>query len=73
MLSTTRHPAAQSQRQPVLLARGVQQIASAQLQEPAARCGWYESSYELNQGLEISEALDEPSLSLWFPAAAQLH
>ncbi len=73
MLSTARHPAAQSQRRPVLLARGVQQIASAQLQEPAARCGWYESSYELNQGLEISEAPVEMSLALWFPAAAQLH
>lgn len=73
MLSIARHPAAQSQRQPVLLARGVQQIASAQLQEPAARCGWYESSYELNQGLEISEAPVEMSLALWFPTAAQMH
>lgn len=48
--------------------------SSIPAQDKAAGCGWYESSYELNRGLEISEALDEPALGLWFPqATARLH
>ncbi|MFN5048384.1 hypothetical protein [Roseateles sp.] len=49
--------------------------SSIPAQDKAEGCGWYESSYELNRGLEISEALDEPALGLWFPqaTAARLH
>ncbi|QPF71596.1 hypothetical protein G8A07_00755 [Roseateles sp. DAIF2] len=52
-------------------------IAAAQLltgNEPACRCGWFESSYELRQGLEIviELTLDETELALWFPAPATL-
>jgi hypothetical protein len=30
-----------------------------------AGCGWFESSYELNQGLEVTELLDASLFQLW--------
>jgi len=30
-----------------------------------AGCGWFESSYELNQGLEVTEGLDASLFQLW--------
>ncbi len=51
-------------------------IAVATAAEPAAvpaetarSCGWYDSSFELTQGLEISEGLDETVWALWAQAA----
>lgn len=33
-------------------------------------CGWYDSSHELRQGLQIREGGDEVVLALWFRATA---
>ncbi len=35
-----------------------------------AGCGWFESSYELNQGLELTEGLDAGLFQLWSRAQA---
>jgi hypothetical protein len=42
--------------------------------EPGARCGWHSSSYELRQGLEISEmGMDDSVWSLWNQTSALIH
>ena len=42
----------------------------APLAAEAAACGWFESSWELQHGLAVSElaASDDPLAALWFPA-----
>lgn len=42
-----------------------QALMAALLTEPGSRCGWFDSSFELNQGLVISEESDEALLALW--------
>lgn len=37
---------------------------------PGSRCGWFESSYELRQGLEISELPDATVEALWVQQAS---
>ncbi len=44
--------------------------------EPERCCGWFDSSYELSQGAEVTEELDASVLQLWVwatGAAATLH
>ena len=33
--------------------------------EPERCCGWFDSSYELSQGAEVTEELDASVLQLW--------
>lgn len=42
-----------------------QALVATLLTEPGARCGWFDSSFELSQGLVISEEADETVLALW--------
>ena len=33
--------------------------------EPVSACGWYDSSFELGQGLEVRELSDLELMALW--------
>ncbi|MEJ6003181.1 hypothetical protein [Paucibacter soli] len=47
-----------------------------QPQQPSANCGWFDSSLELRQGLDVHELSDLELLALWSeikPAQAALN
>lgn len=51
-----------------------QALMATLLPEPGVRCGWFDSSVELSQGLVISEEADETVLALWYrQGGAALH
>ncbi|MCU7374678.1 hypothetical protein PEC18_28500 [Paucibacter sp. O1-1] len=52
-------------RQTTTATQAGQALMAALLKEPGARCGWFDSSFELSQGLVISEEADETVLALW--------
>ena len=52
-------------RQTTTATQASQALMAALLTEPGARCGWFDSSFELSQGLVISEEADETVLALW--------
>ncbi len=54
----------------VLAAAQAGMPADAVLGEPLPGCGWFDSSFELQQGLAVSEFDDGdlPVAALWFPA-----
>lgn len=52
-------------------------IAKPAALEDTAACGWFDSSFELSQGLEVSDAPDGVDFDLWLlafdVAAAKAH
>lgn len=68
---------AQIQPSPELPSAAADQAAIEALlaDEPGSRCGWFESSYELSQGLEVSELPDATVAALWVQqaTAGRLH
>ncbi len=66
-------------RQPpaAALATPVAVLTEPQALRDRAGCGWFDSSFELSQGLEVSDAPDSVDFDLWLlafdVATAQAH
>ena len=41
--------------------------------DAGCRCGWFDSSHELSQGLVVTEDVDTDLLQLWARVAARQH
>lgn len=62
---------------PAAIATPVAVIAKPAALEDHAACGWFDSSFELSRGLEVSDAPDGVDFDLWLlafdVAAAKAH